>query len=132
MDEARLGRGPMWCGPNDGGIKRGDRADTGDEQAGPTDGVSERGSGVWSGDDAGPTGHPTAAADSLGAEHRVSSGGAFDLSEEFGTPDDEPTSGANVDDLTIRDATDGSLGLTNVGNKPAEDWAADTGPTRDR
>ncbi len=25
-----------YCGPNDGGIKRGDRADTGDEEARPT------------------------------------------------------------------------------------------------
>jgi hypothetical protein len=30
----------FWCGPNDGGIERGDSADTGDEEAGPTDGVN--------------------------------------------------------------------------------------------
>ncbi len=26
---------PLWCGPNDGGIKRGDRADTGDLESRP-------------------------------------------------------------------------------------------------
>lgn len=83
----------MWCGPNDGGIKRGDRADTGELEARPTHGATER-------------------------------------AEPFDSPDEEPTSGANIDDLTVRDAEDGSLGLTDIGNKPAEDWAADTGPTR--
>jgi hypothetical protein len=34
QDES-YGGGPMWCGPNDGGIKRGDRDDTGDLQARP-------------------------------------------------------------------------------------------------
>jgi hypothetical protein len=63
----------FWCGPNDGGIERGDSADTGDEEAGPTDGA--------------------------------------------------------LDDLTVLDADDPSLGLTDIGDVPPEDWAADTGPT---
>lgn len=46
-------------GMNDGGIKRGDRADTGDLEAGHKDGVSRKGSGVRAGDD-GPAGTPTA------------------------------------------------------------------------
>jgi len=33
------------------------------------------------------------------------------------------------DSFEIVDATDGRLGLTNIGDKPAEDWAADTGPS---
>jgi len=38
--------------------------------------------------------------------------------------------GATIDELSVRNADDPSLGLTNVGNRPPEDWAADTGPTR--
>ena len=37
---------------------------------------------------------------------------------------------ASRDDLTVVNANDPRLGLTNHGDKPAEDWAADTGPTR--
>ena len=74
----------QWCGPNDGGIKRGDRASTGDEQARPTQDPN-------------------------------------DIDPDAVTDD--------IDDLTIRGAGDGSLGLTNIGKKPPEDWAANTGPT---
>jgi hypothetical protein len=35
-----------------------------------------------------------------------------------------------LEDLTVVNANDPSLGLTNQGSKPAEDWAANTGPTR--
>ena len=35
-----------------------------------------------------------------------------------------------VEDLTVKDATDPDLGLTGIGDVPAQDWAADTGPTR--
>jgi len=38
--------------------------------------------------------------------------------------------GATIDELSVRNADDPSLGLTNVGDRPAEDWAANTGPTR--
>lgn len=76
----------FWCGPNDGGIKRGDGAATGDEEAGPTDGAA---------------------------------------------PEDETDllHQADLDDLTVLDARDPSLGLTDIGDVPAGDWAADTGPT---
>ena len=37
--------------------------------------------------------------------------------------------GNDLDDLTVMDASDPSLGLTNIGDIPADDWAADTGPT---
>jgi hypothetical protein len=76
----------FWCGPNDGGIKRGDSAETGGEEAGPTDG-------------AGPE-------DETELLHQ-----------------------ADLDDLTVLDADDPSLGLTDIGDVPPEDWAADTGPT---
>ncbi len=36
----------------------------------------------------------------------------------------------DLEDLNITDADDPTLGLTNIGDVPAEDWAADTGPTR--
>jgi hypothetical protein len=45
-------------------------------------------------------------------------------------PRDGASSAGDVDDLNIVTANDPKLGLTNRGNKPAEDWAADTGPTR--
>jgi hypothetical protein len=46
-------------GQNDGGIKRGDRADTGDLEAQHKDGVGRKGSGVRAGDE-GPSGNVTA------------------------------------------------------------------------
>ena len=103
------------CGPNDGGIKRGDRAATGDDRAGPTDGVGVRGSGVPGGD--GASGNVTAEPNSLA----------------------EPVSGIWVDSndvleqleesegFEIADASDPVLGFTNVPGHPPEDWAADTG-----
>lgn len=36
---------------------------------------------------------------------------------------------ADYDGLEVMEATDGRLGLTNVGNVPADDWAADTRET---
>jgi hypothetical protein len=38
---------------------------------------------------------------------------------------------SELEGLTIRNAEDPRLGMTNVGGKPAQDWAADTGPTRE-
>lgn len=46
-------------GLNDGGVKRGDREDTGDLEAQHKDGVSRQGSGVRAGDE-GPSGGATA------------------------------------------------------------------------
>jgi len=75
----------MWCGPNDGGIKRGDSAETGDEEARPTgSALSDNETGALEGD---------------------------------------------LGDLSVRDADDPSLGLTDIGPVPPEDWAANTGPT---
>jgi len=68
-----------------------------------TERVSSRGSGVRAGDD-GPGGQPTG--------------------PELETDTDE------VDELTVEKARDTRLGLTNRGKKPPEDWAANTGPTR--
>jgi hypothetical protein len=36
---------------------------------------------------------------------------------------------AELDELTVLDADDPELGLTNIGETPPDDWAADTGPT---
>ena len=52
-------------GMNDGGVKRGDREDTGDLQAQHKDGVGRQGSGVRAGDE-GPSGAPTAVPSSFG------------------------------------------------------------------
>ena len=101
--------GPLYLGPNDGGIHRGDREDTGDNEARP----DELGHGP-----AEPTVDPT----SLGG---ITSTGHSD-SQHF----DIDAERADYDGLEITTADDGRLGLTNVGNKPPEDWAADTGETR--
>jgi hypothetical protein len=42
---------------------------------------------------------------------------------------DAGESTSDLDDLNILSAGDPRLGLTDYGNTPAEDWAADTGPT---
>jgi len=107
-----------WCGPNDGGIKRGDRAETGDNEARPTDGTGPGGSGVYGGGSGFPTADPS-------SEGTADGTGSARISAE----DDEPLSNSDLDDLEVLPADDGSLGLTDVGNRPAEDWAADTGPT---
>lgn len=99
----------LQLGPNDGGISRGDRDDTGDNEARPT----EKGSGP-----AQPTFDPT----SFGGENSIGgpSETVFDLEEER----------EDSDGLEIMEANDGRLGLTNVGDVPADDWAADTGETK--
>ena len=102
---------------NRGGIRRGDRADTGDLEARPTDGVGPDGSGVVAGS-GGSTGIPTAAADALGGEDEFTSTGVAQMGDDA------------LEDLTVLDAGDPELGLTDVGDIPADDWAADTGPTR--
>ena len=68
----------LYCGPNDGGVKRGDRADTGGEEARPTQ------------------------------------------NDTGATPED-------LEDLTVVDEDDPSLGLTDIGSVPADDLAANTG-----
>ncbi|MDX2150974.1 MAG: hypothetical protein SFV54_09580 [Bryobacteraceae bacterium] len=106
-------------GYNDG-IKRGDRADTGDLEAQPTQAADEGGSGTGN-----APGSYTVDSSSMGAESAIPTGGVGlrgDLPEMLGE-------GSGIDDLTILDATDPALGLTNIGDVPADDWAADTGPT---
>ena len=98
-------------GPNDGGIKRGDSIETGDEQARPNDGTGPDGSGVRAGDD-GPGGMPTVDPSS---EAEVESAGY---------------SGEGIEDLSVVDADDPNLGLTDIDGVPPDDWAADTGPSR--
>ena len=108
----------MNLGRNQGGIRRGDRADTGDLEARPTEGVGPGGSGVPGGEED-ATGHPTANPDALGGESNYTSAGVAELGGN-----------GDLEDLTIHEATDPELGLTDVGEIPAQDWAADSGPTR--
>lgn len=109
---------PMWCGPNDGGIKRGDREETGDLEAQPTETVGSGGSGART-----SGGQITADPSSIAPDDE---GGATARGETEYLED----GGAGIDDLTVKPADDGSLGLTNVPGHPSEDWAADTGSTK--
>ncbi|MBV9266981.1 MAG: hypothetical protein JO061_12500 [Acidobacteriaceae bacterium] len=105
---------PVWdakqahliLGPNDSDIQRGGREDTGDNEARPT----EKGSGS-----AQPTVDPTAFGGTTSIRHPSTD--TFNAEEER----------ADLDGMEIMQADDGRLGLTDVGNKPADDWAADTG-----
>lgn len=98
----------LQLGPNDSSINRGDRAETGDNEARP----DEMGSGPA---------QPTADLTSFGGgtSIRHPSGDSSSLEQEV----------REDDSFEIVDATDGRLGLTNIGNTPADDWAADTGST---
>lgn len=99
----------LRLGPNDSPIHRGDRSDTGDDEAQP----DEMGSGP-----AQPTVDPTAFGGTTSIRHPESD--RFDPKDEL----------EDYEGMETMLPTDGRLGLTNVGNKPADDWAADTGPTR--
>ena len=109
-----MGNESNYTSHSAGGIKRGDRADTGDLEARPNADASRAGSGSAS------PGHVTGDPSSLGTEGP----GASELD---GTPLD--TGDTELDELTVLDAEDPDLGLTNIGDVPADDWAADTGPT---
>jgi hypothetical protein len=98
--------GEFQLGPNDSSIKRGDREDTGDNEARP----NELGSGP-----AQPTVDPTSFGGTTSIRHKTTD--TYDIERELG----------DVDGMEIMQPTDGRLGLTNVGNVPADDWAADTG-----
>ena len=56
--------------------------------------------------------------------------------EETGDLEARPTEKApeagrdDLDDLSVHGASDPDLGLTDVGDVPPDDWAANTGPTR--
>ena len=99
----------QWMGPNDSSINRGDREETGDNEARP----DEMGSG-----DAQPTGDPTSFGGTTSIRHPSSD--RFDQTEEL----------RDMDGMEVMIPTDGRLGLTDVGDVPADDWAADTGETR--
>jgi hypothetical protein len=100
----------FWrLGPNDSSIQRGDREDTGDNEARP----DEMGSGP-----AAPTVDPT------------SFGGTSSIRHPSSNPFDLESEREDLDGIEIMESTDGRLGLINVGNKPTDDWAADTGETR--
>ncbi len=99
----------FYLGPNDSPIHRGDREDTGDEEASP----DELGSGP-----AMPTIDPTSFGGITSIRHPTS--GHFDIEQEE----------RDNDGFEVMLPSDGRLGLTNVGDKPADDWAADTGETR--
>ena len=95
-------------GPNDSSLHRGAGAETGDEEARP----DELGSGP-----AQPTADPTSFGGTSSIRHGENS--KFDVEQER----------EDYDGLEVMEATDGRLGLTNVGDVPPDDWAADTGET---
>ena len=90
-------------------IKRGDREDTGDNEARP----DELGSG-----NAQPTVDPTAFGGTSSIRHSTSE--RFDIESELN----------DTEGFEVMEPTDGRLGLTDIDKTPADDWAADTGPTR--
>lgn len=100
------GGGPPHMAPNDSSIQRGDRHDTGDNQARP----DELGSGP-----AQPTVDPTSFGGTSSIRHASSA--RFSVEEEL----------RDYDGIEVVEASDGRLGLTNVNDVPADDWAADTG-----
>ena len=100
-----------FAGPSDSGIQRGDREETGDNEARP----DELGSGG-----AQKTGDRTALGGTSPIGDHSHSPDAFDMGAEL----DE------YDGLDITTADDGRLGLTNTGKVPPDDWPADTGETR--
>ena len=96
-------------GPNDSAIHRGDREDTGDNEARP----DELGSGP-----AQPTVDPTSFGGTTSIRHPTS--GRSSIEEEL----------RDTDGIEVMEPTDGRLGLTNVNDVPPDDWAADTGGTK--
>ena len=98
-----------FFGPNDSPIHRGDLEDTGDNEARP----DEMGSGP-----AQPTVDPTSFGGTSSIRHPTS--GRSSIEEEF----------RDYDGMEVMEPSDGRLGLTNVNDVPADDWAADTGETK--
>ena len=119
----------------DTGVTSADEASTtvlSDRGVYPSDGgnhgvdVTASGSGVRAGDD-GPAGMPTGDP-SAGGLNRGSQSIGSGKAEVFEVFNDGGSEG--IEDLTVTNASDPRLGLTNRGDKPAQDWAANTGPTR--
>ncbi len=109
-----MGQESHYTSASLGGIKRGDSDETGDLEARPTETADRAGSGA-SGGNSGASGKVTGDASAGGGETR----GETMLSGD-----------SELDDLTVKDASNPSLGLTGIGDVEAEDWAADTDPER--
>jgi len=93
--------------------------DPAENRVGHEDGVGPSGSGV-AGGDGGATGHVTGSPDAL----------AEPVDGEWLQPDDALAGAEDLEDFTVTDAGDPSLGLTNVPGHSPQDWAANTGPSR--
>ena len=91
-----------------------------DNEARRNDATGPDGSGV--GEIEGSVGMPTGDPSALGGGPGGSEGW-MDV--------DESSIGdsGGIDDLTIKPASDASLGLTGTPDHPSEDWATETGPT---
>ena len=63
-------------------------------------------------------------------EARPTEKGSGDAQATFHSTDTGEEDYGAMDGMEIVEATDGRLGLTDIGDVPADDWAADTGPTR--
>jgi len=85
--------------------------------------VGRYGSGVRAGDD-GPAGRPTGDPSAGGLKAGAPDIGPIEEGEPVVPAPDQ------IDDLNVMKSRDPRLGLTNRGKKPAEDWAADSGETR--
>ena len=86
----------MILGPNDGGVKRGDRTDTGDEQARPN----------------------------------ILDTGELPISEDEAIGNYEEGSDPDANEMEIVSPFNPRSGVTNTSRRPADDWAADTGPAQ--
>ena len=64
-----------------------------------------------------------------GPNDGISRGDREDTGDLEARPTRSSRTSEDLEDLSIVNADDGSLGLTNVGGKGPDDWAADTGPT---
>jgi len=109
LRDLTVGTETIRFGPNDSPIHRGDREETGDEEARP----DELGSGP-----AQPTVDPTAFGGTSSIRHPTS--GRSSIEEEL----------KDYDGMEVMEPGDGRLGLTNFNDVPADDWAADTGETK--
>lgn len=83
--------------------------DSGDNEARPT----EKGSGFA---------EPTVDTTAFGADDSI----AHPISHPFDLSDER----TDFDGMEVMDADDGRLGLTDTDRVPADDWAANTGPTK--
>jgi hypothetical protein len=110
-----MGSESHYTSSNMGGIKRGDGAETGDLEAQPTVPIEKMGSSKHKPPrEAGPEGINTADPNVVTAQDALT---ALDP-------------GNTIEQLTVKDATNPSLGLTNIAGKPPEDPYPDTRETR--